>query len=168
MYPQGYIVLATDTVHPGAPMRLRRLATVLVLSVLATGTLAACGSGDPQVSATAGAAASAAPSAGAHLDAAQFAAALKRPGTTVLDVRTPGEFAQGHLPGAVNLDIEGADFGARVAQLDPAGAYAVYCRSGNRSGVALEAMAQSGFTGAYDLTGGIGAWQQAGGEVVTG
>ncbi|HMM95973.1 rhodanese-like domain-containing protein [Phycicoccus sp.] len=149
-------------------MPLRRLLAALALSLLATGSLAACGDGGADVSATAGAAATAAPAAGSHLDAAGFAAALRRPGTTVLDVRTPAEFAAGHLPGAVNVDIEGAAFGTQLAALDPAGAYAVYCRSGSRSAAALDAMAQAGFTGAYDLAGGIGAWQQAGGEVVTG
>jgi rhodanese-related sulfurtransferase len=43
----------------------------------------------------------------------------------------------------------------------------VYCRSGNRSGVAVATMAGQGFTNAYHLQGGITAWQQAGGEVVT-
>ncbi len=148
-------------------MPVRRIVAVLSLSLAATGLLGACGAGDPAVSVTAGAPASAAPAAGAHLDAAAFASALKRPGTTVLDVRTPAEFAEGHLPGAVNLDISSADFGATLGRLDPAAPYAVYCRSGNRSAAALDTMASVGFTGAYDLTGGIGDWTGAGGEVVT-
>ncbi len=149
-------------------MPVRRLVAVLSLSLAATGLLGACGTGDPAVSVTAGTAASAAPASGSHLDAAEFAAALKRPGTTLLDVRTPAEFAEGHLPGAVNVDISSPDFAARIGQLDPAAPYAVYCRSGNRSATALDAMASVGFTGAYDLSGGIGDWTGAGGEVVTG
>ncbi|UYN84595.1 MAG: rhodanese-like domain-containing protein [Microcella sp.] len=72
-------------------------------------------------------------------------------GTVVIDVRTPAEFASGHLEGAVNLDVQSADFEARVAELDPAGSYFVYCRSGNRSGQAIDRMRALGFT---DLTNG--------------
>jgi phage shock protein E len=148
-------------------MPSRRLALPLAALLLA-GSLAACGTGDPAVSATAGAPAATAPAAFAELDAAGFAAALRRPGTTVLDVRTPGEFAAGHLPGAVNVDVSAPDFLARLATLDPSAPYAVYCRSGNRSAAALAQMREAGFTAAYHLGGGITAWQEAGGEVVTG
>jgi rhodanese-related sulfurtransferase len=145
-----------------------RTLTASLAALLLAGTLAACGTDQPDVSATAGTPAATAPAAGAELDPAAFAAALKRPGTTVLDVRTPEEFASGHLPGAVNVDVSSPDFLARVSALDPTAPYAVYCRSGNRSAAALAEMAQLGFTGAYHLAGGIGAWQGAGGEVVTG
>ena len=85
----------------------------------------------------------------------------------LLDVRTPAEFATGHLPGAMNLDVESAEFATLVGQLDTAKNYAVYCRSGNRSKVAMTALQQLGITSAFDLSGGIGAWQSAGGEIVT-
>jgi phage shock protein E len=120
------------------------------------------------VSVMAGPTAVNAPASGAELDAAAFAAALKLPGTTVIDVRTAAEFAEGHLPGAVNIDIASPDFNAQVAALDPSAPYAVYCRSGNRSAKALAELAAVGLSGAYHLGGGIGAWQNAGGEVVTG
>jgi phage shock protein E len=68
----------------------------------------------------------------------------------------------------VNIDIEGSDFVSRVQALDPSAPYAVYCRSGNRSAVAIQTMNQLGFTAAYHLGGGITAWKGAGGEVVTG
>jgi rhodanese-related sulfurtransferase len=146
----------------------RRTAALLAAAALAA-TLGVAGcSGSTDVGVSTGPTASAAPAAGAALDATDFAAALKRPGTTLVDVRTPAEYAQGHLPGAVNIDISSPDFAAQIATLDPAAPYAVYCRSGNRSGAALAQMAAMGFTGAYHLTGGIGAWQDAGGEVVTG
>ena len=89
-------------------------------------------------------------------------------GTIVLDVRTPAEYANGHLPQAQNIDIEGPDFAARIAALDKNATYAVYCHSGNRSGVALQQMAGVGFTHLYDLAGGIGAWQSMGGPMVMG
>ena len=141
------------------------LAAVLAATLL---TSACSGSADDTFAVSAGPTASAAPTRGAELGAAEFAAALKRPGTTIVDVRTPQEYAQGHLQGAVNLDVSSADFAARLATLDPSAPYAVYCHSGNRSGVAVAAMAEQGFTDAYHLGGGIGAWQSAGGEVVTG
>ena len=120
----------------------RRIAGWAVAATLAIlGGTTACSSEPTQVSVSAGASAATAPAAGAELDAEAFAAALKRAGTIVLDVRTPAEFAAGHLPGAVNIDVEAPDFGTRIAALDASLPYAVYCRSGNRSGVALAAMA---------------------------
>ncbi len=148
-------------------MPSRRL-TVSVAALLLAGSLAACGSGDPDVSVTAGTVATSAPAEGAELEPAAFAAALKLPNTTIIDVRTPEEYAEGHLPGAVNIDVQSPDFAQQVQALDPDAPYAVYCRSGNRSAAALQLMNQLGFTAAYHLGGGIGAWSSAGGEVVTG
>ena len=68
------------------------------------------------------------------------------PGTVVIDVRTPAEFASGHLDGAVNIDVQSADFEARISELDPADTYFVYCRTGNRSGQAIDRMEGLGFT----------------------
>jgi len=100
---------------------------------------------------------------------AAFSTAMSAPGTVLLDVRTPAEYAAGHLPGARNLDIEGAGFAAQIARLDKNVTYAVYCHSGNRSGAALEQMAAAGFTHVYDLAGGLMAWQSAmGGPMVAG
>ena len=65
--------------------------------------------------------------------------------TAVIDVRTPAEFASGHLEGAVNIDWEGTDFAGQVAALDKNGTYVLYCRSGNRAGQALDAMTSMGF-----------------------
>ncbi|HEX2705394.1 MAG TPA: rhodanese-like domain-containing protein [Candidatus Lustribacter sp.] len=151
-------------------MTRRPTAAVALAAVLAATlvTSACSASSDGTVAVSAGPTASAAPTSGAELGAAEFAAALKRPGTTIVDVRTPAEYAEGHLPGAVNLDVSSPDFAAQLATLDPSAPYAVYCHSGNRSGVAVTAMVEQGFTDAYHLQGGLGAWQQAGGEVVTG
>jgi rhodanese-related sulfurtransferase len=147
-------------------MNRRSLAALALAAVASLTVVTGCsGSG---VSPSAAPVAASAPAAGAELDAAAFASAMKRPGTQVIDVRTPAEFAEGHLPGAVNLDVSAPDFAARVASLDKNAPYAVYCRSGNRSASALQVMLGQGFTGAYHLGGGIGAWQSAGGEVVTG
>ena len=67
-------------------------------------------------------------------------------GTVIIDVRTPGEFAGGHLEGAVNIDVQSPDFAAQVSQLDPTEDYFIYCRSGNRSGQAISQMSNMGFT----------------------
>lgn len=84
------------------------------------------------------------------------------PSITVIDVRTPAEYAQGHLADAVLIDFNGADFDARIAELDPGETYLVYCRSDNRSGQAVAAMAEIGIDQVYDLDGGIVAYSAAG------
>jgi rhodanese-related sulfurtransferase len=65
-------------------------------------------------------------------------------GATVIDVRTPEEFAEGHVEGATLIDIQGADFEAQVDALDPEATYVVYCRSGNRSARAAAMMRDAG------------------------
>lgn len=145
----------------------RRLAALLATATMVVGLTACSSATDEAVSVSDGPTAGAAPEAGAALDAADFAAALKRPGTTILDVRTPAEFAEGHLPGAVNMDVEDPSFAQQAAALDPSGTYAVYCRSGNRSGVAVDYLVGQGFASLYHLGGGIQEWQDAGGDVVT-
>ncbi len=84
------------------------------------------------------------------------------PGFHVLDVRTPQEYAAGHLPGAVNINVESPDFTSQVKALDPSATYIVYCHTGNRSAVATERMHALGFKHIYDVQGGIAAWQAAG------
>ncbi len=149
----------------------RRPSALLAAGVLALGLAlgaTGCSSTTAEVSVTDGPTVSAAPAVGEALSAGDFAAALKLPGTTILDVRTPAEFAEGHLPGAINMDVEDPSFPQMAATLDPSGTYAVYCRSGNRSGVAVDYLAGQGFTSIYHLDGGIQDWDDAGGEVVTG
>jgi phage shock protein E len=80
----------------------------------------------------------------------------------VKDVRTPGEFVQGHIQGAMNIDVEASTFDAEIAKLDKTKTYAVYCHSGNRSGVATQAMAKAGFTHLFNLENGISDWMAQG------
>ncbi len=77
----------------------------------------------------------------------------------LIDVRTPEEFAAGHIPGAVNIPID--ELGGRLSELSQAEPVVVYCRSGNRSAQAARILDQAGYSGVYDL-GGVIAWQQAG------
>jgi phage shock protein E len=134
-------------------MQLRRSATALILAaVIGIGGLSACSGGSDAVTAVA-------PS--------DAVAVMAEPGVAVLDVRTPAEFATGHLAGAVNVDLEGGEFDQQIADLPKDTTYVVYCRSGNRSGVATKQLAELGFTDVYDIQGGIVAWQAGGGAVVT-
>ena len=137
-----------------AARRRWRPITAAVAALLAVLGLGACSSAS-------------APSA-QHMSAAAFSTAMSAPGTVLLDVRTPAEYATGHLQGARNLDIEGSGFATQLASLDKNATYAVYCHSGNRSGAALEQMAAAGFTHLYDLAGGLMAWQAMGGQMVAG
>jgi rhodanese-related sulfurtransferase len=79
----------------------------------------------------------------------------------IIDVRNPDEFAAGHIAGAVNIPVEAADFGARIAELDPGDPYLVYCRSGRRSALAADLMATAGFIDVVDA-GGQAALVEAG------
>lgn len=65
-------------------------------------------------------------------------------GRTVIDVRTPEEYEEGHVADATLIDIEGESFDADIAALDPGVSYVVYCRTGNRAGRAVDAMADVG------------------------
>lgn len=84
------------------------------------------------------------------------------PGFIVLDVRTPGEFAEGHIAQSVNLDYNSGDFGVGIGRLDNTLTYLVYCRTGVRSAAASAVMAKNGFGKVYNMTGGITGWQAAG------
>ena len=141
--------------------RLIAAAALAMAAMVASTGVSACSSSAPASS-------SALPATGQHVAASDFSTAMKSPGTIVLDVRTPTEYASGHLPQAQNIDIENSDFATRIAALDTSATYAVYCHSGNRSGVALEQMTAAGFTHVYDLAGGIGAWQNMDGPMATG
>ena len=80
----------------------------------------------------------------------------------VLDVRTPAEYAEGKIEGAVLLDYRAPDFAERVAKLDKAKLYLVHCAAGGRSARACAKMEALGFTNLVNLEGGMGAWQDAG------
>ncbi len=83
---------------------------------------------------------------------------------TVIDVRTPEEFAAGHVAGAINIAVEASDFGAKISELDPADPYLVYCRTGRRSAIAADTMAEAGFTDIVDA-GGLEPLAEAGAPI---
>ena len=87
-------------------------------------------------------------------------------GAVIIDVRSPIEFRGLHLEGAININVMGSDFEAQVAELDRQVVYLVYCRSGARSGNAVEQMRAMGFERAYNI-GGIDELQESGYPVTT-
>jgi rhodanese-related sulfurtransferase len=91
-----------------------------------------------------------------EINGAEFKKKMKEPGAVVLDVRTRGEFSDGHIPRAVNIDLMSPSFTGAIDKLDRNKTYLVYCRSGNRSGEACSIMTSRGFK-AFNLAGGIGA-----------
>ncbi len=142
---------------------MRRLAVHLLLPALALTGLAACGS-DADATSDATAAPAAATGQVQLVSPAEADALMADPpaGLVILDVRTPEEFAEGHIAGATVLDFYSASFADDLAQLDRSVPYLVYCHSGNRSGKATQAMQQLGFTTVYDVAGGVTAWEAAG------
>jgi rhodanese-related sulfurtransferase len=93
--------------------------------------------------------------------------ALPTPEKPVLiDVRTPGEWKQGRLPGAKHIDVSAGDFDKKIQALPKEQSYLLYCRSGGRSGAALSRMKAGGFTQIKHISGGIGSWTAAGYPVV--
>lgn len=71
----------------------------------------------------------------------------------IIDVRTPGEFAGGHLIEALNYDFLGGVFAEKMADLDKDATYYLYCASGNRSGQSAQMMVKAGFTNVYNAGG---------------
>jgi rhodanese-related sulfurtransferase len=97
-----------------------------------------------------------------NMNVSEFSKKITEAGVVTLDVRTPGEFMTGHIQGAQNVDFESGNFENQIAALDKNATYAVYCRSGNRSGQAVAIMHDAGFHNVYNLNGGIIDWTNAG------
>jgi rhodanese-related sulfurtransferase len=96
------------------------------------------------------------------LSVAEFAGKVAEAGVITLDVRTPGEFDQGHIEGSRLIDFQSGNFENEIAALDKGKTYAVYCRSGKRSGQAVKVMRDAGFKNVYNLNGGVIDWANAG------
>lgn len=76
----------------------------------------------------------------------------------LVDVRTPEEFSEGHLEGAINIDYRDSTFAAKVQALDKSRPVMVYCASGRRSAAAAAHLKGQGFKAVYDMRGGIRDW----------
>lgn len=171
-YPRGTPNPGSDTL--GGMQRNLWIAAGAAAALTLTVGLSGCSSDTAPTSAPAAqaaevqgpAAAVERPDAPVRVDVPQFAAIVNAPGVTIVDVRTPQEFAEGHIEGAVNIPVEFPDFIDRVSELDPNGTYAVYCRSGNRSQPAVAGMQQVGINGIYELESGTNGWSSAGQPLV--
>ncbi|MGH7792407.1 MAG: rhodanese-like domain-containing protein [Thermodesulfobacteriota bacterium] len=84
------------------------------------------------------------------------------PDFVILDVRTPEEFAEGHIEKAVNLNYYSETFRDDLNNLDKNKTYVTHCRSGSRSGKTLDLMKEIGFKEAYNMTDGIIGWKEKG------
>ena len=130
-------------------MKMKKLISILVASVF---VLTACGGNGGKVT---------------NLNVNDFAKKITDSSVTLVDVRTPGEFASGHIAGATNVDFESGNFEQDIQKLDKTKTYAVYCRSGNRSGQATALMVKDGFKAVFNLDGGVINWSGAGQALVT-
>jgi len=96
------------------------------------------------------------------LGVSEFSTKVAEAGVITLDVRTPIEFAEGHIEGARLIDFQSGNFENEISALDKNATYAVYCRSGNRSGQAVKVMQDAGFTNVFNMNGGVIDWANAG------
>jgi rhodanese-related sulfurtransferase/rubrerythrin len=90
------------------------------------------------------------------LEAKKFMNKLAPDQFTLLDVRQPGEYESGHIPGAKLIPL--MDLNQRIAEIDPSKPTIVYCAVGGRSRVAAQMLAGQGFTQVINMAGGIKAW----------
>jgi len=81
------------------------------------------------------------------------------PETVVIDVRTPAEWQEGIIPGALTINIMDPSFGNQVQKLDKSKSYIIVCRSGGRSLSACQTMSSMGFNKLSNMLGGMIAWQ---------
>lgn len=80
----------------------------------------------------------------------------------LIDVRTPEEYATGHVENAINIDFRASNFKDLIGELDKDQDVYVYCKVGGRSGGAAKLMDEMGFKKIYDLQGGILQWEKDG------
>ena len=95
------------------------------------------------------------------INVVEFKKRMDHQDVVILDVRTPGETANGKIGGAIEIDINDASFDEKIQALDKDKIYLVYCGSGKRSVTSCNKMAELGFKYLYNLEGGYGAWSEA-------
>ena len=85
----------------------------------------------------------------------EFIKKAKETNGQLIDIRTPQEYASGHLSDSRLINFLAPDFAENISKLDKDGHYFLYCRSGNRSNKALKQMEDMGFKNVYHLQGGV-------------
>jgi rhodanese-related sulfurtransferase len=101
-----------------------------------------------------------------NVDVTEFEKLRADKQNVVLDVRTQKEYEAGHIPGAVHIDVNSADFPEKVARLEKDKTYLVHCAAGVRSAKACDKMSHLAFPKLYNLEGGLKAWETAGNKPV--
>ncbi len=97
-----------------------------------------------------------------NLDTQSFQKALESQyDVNIIDVRTPGEFSQGHIQNALNINWNGNDFESETAKIDKSKPIYVYCLSGGRSAAAASFLRNNGFSEVYELIGGLMSWRKS-------
>ena len=91
---------------------------------------------------------------------------LKDPKIVVVDIRTPEEFAKGHIKGAVNINMNSKDFSEKLGKLERDKTYIMHCRSGGRSASSLPVWKRLGFKNVLHLSSGTLGWVKAGQPLV--
>ena len=96
-----------------------------------------------------------------NMKASEAAKILKNnPEAVVLDIRTPKEYAEGHIPDAINIDYKADSFESELEKLDRDTTYLMHCRSGRRSANSLEIFEKLGFRHVIHMDDGILGWQE--------
>jgi len=97
-----------------------------------------------------------------RVDVNEFETLWQKKTNIVIDVRSPKEFAAGHIPGALNVDLNSPDFSEKVSKLNKERVYLVHCAGGVRSARACSKMNDLGFLHLFDLAPGFKEWEKAG------
>ena len=164
------------TTQTRLPHRSYRRSVVTALAVLLGGVAMAANAAEPAAATKAASVPAAVPAASAPapqvaLPDMSQAALLEHQAKHadhlfVLDVRSPEEFREGHVPGAVNVPYD--QIAARIAEVPKDKDVVLYCRSGRRAGIAADVLAANGYTRLSHLEGDMPAWIAQGRPVVEG
>lgn len=101
------------------------------------------------------------------MDPSEFKEYIQGASVALLDVRSPQEYASGHISGALNMNMYSSSFMEEVKKLDRVRKYALYCQSGGRSSMALKFMQSLGFVDVVHMDGGISAWESSNFPIIT-
>jgi phage shock protein E len=100
-----------------------------------------------------------------EVDVEQAAELVAADEVVILDIRTPGEYEAGHIPGATNVNYRSHDFAEQLANMDQTRVYLLHCAVGGRSARALDLFKEHGFKNVHHLRSGFEGWKAAGKEV---
>ena len=100
-----------------------------------------------------------------HVDGKEAGKLVAKGDVVVIDIRTPSEFAGGHIAGATNINYRANNFSEQIEKLDRDKTYLVHCAVGGRSTSSLPKFEKLGFKHIIHLDGGIKAWEAAGNPV---